>query len=214
MLLAVATCALIPMAVYAVCRFVKSREDDAEEPDILDETMLEPTMGVEKPDIFSVLGTTDRDGDIPPEGIKALWPETRWETEKSDPETAGLVQNLWSKGSEEENDVETEESKVVAVNPNTIISKKAWLELRQAGLGYEDHVATYFWVDDIFAGVDEKLDILDKEESFGGIPAAAFDEAKEKGGSYVFCGDGKTLLEIYGTDGNYLEELRAVYANV
>lgn len=209
MLLAVATCALIPMAVYAVYRFVKSREDDAEKPDIPDEAMLEPSMGVEKPDIFSVLGTTDRDGDIPPEGIKAFWPETRWE----DGETAGLVQNLWSKGSEEEGDVEEASDKAAEATPNTIITKKDWLELRKLD-GYEDHVATYFWVDDIFAGVDEKLDILDKEESFGGIPANAFDEAKEKGGSYVLCGDGKTLLEIYGTDGNYLEELRAVYANV
>ena len=208
MLLAVATCALIPMAVYAVYRFVKSREDDVEEPDILDEKMLEPAMSVEKPDIFSVLGTTDRDGDIPPEGVKEFWPETRWE----DGETAGLVQNLWSKGPEEESDVEEANGKPAEVDPNSIISKRTWVTLREAGLGYEDHVATYFWMDDIFAGVDEKLDILDKEESFGGIPAAAFDEAKEKGGVYVLCGDGKTLLEIYGSDGNYLEELKAVYA--
>ena len=181
MLLAVATCAAIPMAVYAVYRFVKSREDDGEEPDIPEETQLEPVIGIEKPDIFSVRITSDTDGDIPPGGI----------------------QSFWSKG------VDVEEA--VEVKPNTIITKKDWLELRKLD-GYEDHVATYFWEDDIFAGVDDKLDILDKEESFGGIPAAAFDEAMDKGGAYVLCGDGKTLLEIYGSDGNYLEELKAVYA--
>lgn len=206
-LLAVATCALIPIAVYAVYRFVKSREDDVEEPDIQEETQLEPVIGVEKPDIFSVLGTTDRDGDIPPDGIKAFWPETRWE----DGGTAGLVQNLWSKEPEEESDVEEANEKAAEVAPNTIITKKDWLELRELD-GYEDHAATYFWEDDIFAGVDNQLDILDKEESFGGIPAAAYDEAMDKGGAYVLCGDGKTLLEIYGSDGNYLEELKAVYA--
>ena len=190
-LLAVATCAVIPMAVYAIYRFVKSREDDGEEPDIPDETQLEPVIGVEKPDIFSVRITSDTDGDIPPGGIQSFWPK-------------GL-------DFEEERAVEPENEETVEVTPNTIITKKDWLELRKLD-GYDDHVATYFWEDDIFAGVDDKLDILDKEESFGGIPAAAYDEAMSKGGAYVLCGDGKTLLEIYGSDGNYLEELKAVHA--
>lgn len=191
--MAVAACALIPMAMYAVYRFVKSSEDDAEEPDIPEETQLEPMIGVEKPDIFSVRITSDVDEDVPP----------------------GEIQHFWQKGLdfEEESVVEPENEETVEAKPNTIITEKDWLELRKLD-GYEDHVVTYFWEDDIFAGVDENLDILDKEESFGGIPADAFNEAKEKGWSYVLCGDGKTLLEICGTDGNYLEELRAVYANV
>ena len=187
---AVATCAVIPMAVYAVRKHMKSREDAdiPEEPEwnVKYEKKVylngQEVGGVmEKPDIFSLDLGSDTDGDAPM-----------------------MVQSLWAKNGEEAEEEDLPE-------PKTIISKKKWNELREKD-GYVDRVATYFWQDDIFAGVDDKLDILDKEESFGGIPPKAFEEASDKGGAYVLCGDGVTLLEIYGSDGNFLEELKAVYA--
>lgn len=72
--------------------------------------------------------------------------------------------------------------------------------------------ATYFVDDEILAGYNDDLDVIDPEKAYGGIDSGAFEMLKYgSGGVYVMCGDGVHALEIVASNGNYLEEYTALH---
>ena len=73
-------------------------------------------------------------------------------------------------------------------------------------------IATYFVEDEILAGYDDDLDVIDPEKAYGGIREEAFEMIKYgSGGVYIMCGDGVHALEIVASNGNYLEEYTALH---
>lgn len=99
--------------------------------------------------------------------------------------------------------LETVEEDTVDVNTPRHIS----IETYQAIDEEHAHAATYFVEDDILAGVDNKLDELDPEDIFGGIPDDALTELRNGSvsGMYVLCGNGIDAMEIMTSHDNYLE---------
>ena len=100
-----------------------------------------------------------------------------------------------------------EEPEIVAVNvskyPGEIIDMKAFQMIPEDNR----HVCTYFIEDEILAGYDDDLDIIEPMAAYGGIPEEALDMLKyNASGVYVMCADHETALEIVGSHGNYLEE--------